>query len=89
MGDVIPFSLSRPAAIAEDKQADGIYRPRFLPERQSWICERYLRSDGKLSVETYGARLNGPLGPRFSPLFLLNETDAQAQCDMLNGANDG
>ena len=85
MGDVIPMSQARPAAITEDGRADGVYRPRYLPERQAWICQRFRPADDKLQVETYGARLVGPQGPRFSPLFLFSEADAQAQCDMLNG----
>lgn len=83
--------------IQQQQQADGQFRPVYMGDRDAWICERYTRqrpgagdylgTDPTLVVETYGARLNGPDGQRFSPLFLFSEADAQKQCDVLNGAN--
>lgn len=78
--------------------ADGIWRPLFIEERQAYICHRRLLQnpdavlpEGKTIPrtlrETYGARLNGPEGVRFSPMYLFQEGDAQAQCDRLNNGD--
>ena len=77
--------MNKAEIIRQETKADGLFRPRYLGERDAWICERYRAEGPKLMVETWGARLDGPKGQRFSPLFIFNEADAQKQCDMLNG----
>ncbi len=68
--------------------ADGIWRPQLVGERQAFVCQRIFTNGelggASLSRETYGARLQGPDGLRFSPLYIFGEADAQAQCDQLN-----
>ena len=70
--------------------ADGIWRPAWIESRQAYVCERTFMADkldeidGKLTRETHGARMSGPHGERFSPLYVFRETDAKAQCDRLN-----
>ena len=86
--------MNKAEIIRQETKADGLFRPRYLGERDAWICERYRKAENKeygshatpaIVVETWGARLDGPKGQRFSPLFIFNEADAQKQCDMLNG----
>ena len=74
--------------------ADGIWRPKFLEERQAFICHRFFRAGDRGTEvweqtigETYGARLQAPEGSRFSALYIFGEADAQAQCDRLNNGD--
>lgn len=76
--------------------ADGIWRPKFIQDRQAWVCQRYTTPEDaahalrQMTLETFGALLNRPDGTRFSPLFVFRKEDADAQCERLNsegGAN--
>lgn len=75
-------------APAPAPKADGIWRPEWVEWRQTFVCSRHIAPDGKLTRETYGARMNGPEGARFSPLFLFRLEDAKAQCDGLNAKDE-
>ena len=64
--------------------ADNIWRPAYVESRKAHVCQRVIVGRDGVARETYGARLSGPEGERFSPLFLFRREDAQSKCDELN-----